>query len=302
MTKSTASALLLKAEEFMSQYPPQVSLARQCYEKAVQQEPNSPDILDAAGAFFAEYDDETQAIQVLRRSADLSPNVNARKYFYLGQLTHGMDAVNWFKKGIQVSETEEDSIKPAVVSALCSIGELYMTELCDEPEAEEASESALRQAVATDPNSLEALAGLANFCRVVGELEEAKRLCSQAVENCKGEGREHRMDDEDSDSVSVSSELLAAEAFPVRLNLAKTMIDLQMVPEALAVLHSLLDEDEEDVEVGYIVACAHMVAGDSSSAMDSLQEAKGICKKDSQERRVWGQALNDLEQAIKQKK
>ena len=300
MNKS--SALLSKAEEFMAQYPPQVALARQCYEKAVKQEPDNPDVLDAAGAFFAEYDDESQAFQVLSRSADIAPNVNARKYFYLGQLTHGKEAVKWFKKGLEISDSEGESIKPAVVSALCSIGELYMTELCDEPEAEEASESALRQAVATDPTSLEALAGLANFCRVVGELEEAKRLCSQAVENCKGEGRELRMDDEDSDSVSVSSELLAAEPFPVRLNLAKTMIDLQMVPEALAVLHSLLDEDEEDVEVWYIVACAHMVAGDTSSAMDSLQEAKQICKKDPQERQVWGQALGDLEQAIKQKK
>lgn len=42
------------------------------------------------------------------------------------------------------------------------------------------------------------------------------------------------------------------------------------------VLHQLLDEDENEVEVWYVLACAHMTAAAAAAALKGDAEATGV--------------------------
>ena len=279
--------LLDEGAGFLARYPPEIALAKKCFDKALIDFPNEITVLDASGAFYAEYEDESRAVSILMKSIEIQPNGDPRTYFYLGQLSQGEQALMFFKKGVQLATSID--VKNAKLSALCSIGELYMTPpLCDAPEAEEASENAFRQALAIESNNFEALVGLAGFLKVVGDLDEAKQCCLTALKRS-----DQDMIDEDENECDLTD-----EPFPVRLNLARTLIDLEMASDALDVLHGLLDEDEEDIEVWYVAACAHMLLKDTDSAKETIKHAKDLCRRSRQDKELWGASLDFLEKQI----
>jgi len=91
-----------------------------------------------------------------------------------------------YKKGIEVltSDVEtyqigkrEDEILVAVRhigSAYASIADLYMTDLCDEPDAEERCHENLKEAFKNDKDNIEAHLSMANLRLVRNNDKEAK--------------------------------------------------------------------------------------------------------------------------------
>ena len=284
LTISTVSALLAEADSYLEEYPPNIEKARETLEQAVNAEPENPQVLDACGAFFIEYDDERVGVLILKKSVQVAPNMNPVKYFYLGQVSQGREAVAYYTSGILLCQRLGN--QDGLISALCSVGELWMTEeLCDEPEARAESEGAFRAALKEDGSSIEAISGLATFCKVVGEHTEAIDLCNRAVSLLSSDTEE-------------ASEI----PFPIRLALTRTLIDLEMGEQALSVLHYLLDEDEEDVEVWFLVACAHVMSADFEAASEALDNAILICKKDEGQKQMWWESLRNLVNVTREKK
>lgn len=92
-----------------------------------------------------------------------------------------------YKKGIQVlgadaesyqaGKREEDIIVAVrhIGSAYASIADLYMTDLCDEPEAEEHCQNALNEAFKVDKDNIEAHQSMANLRLVRNNDQEAKK-------------------------------------------------------------------------------------------------------------------------------
>ena len=263
--------LLERAAAFLDEYPPNLISAKKLYLKALNQYSHEIAVLDSAGSFFFEYDDPTLAIECFRKSVETAPLENPRKYFCLGQLLQGFEAEQMFRRGLQLGATASERI-----SALCSIAELYMTDLCDEANAQSCCEVVLREALGVDEKNLEAINGSITFFKVIGKIAEAKELAKQGI-SAIGECTEENL-----------------AAFPVRLNFAKNLIDLEESQDALDVLHDLLDEDEEDIEVWFLVACAHLVAEDMENASETINHAKNLCQRNKEKLRWWDE-LSKLE-------
>ncbi|KAF4659561.1 hypothetical protein FOZ61_000943 [Perkinsus olseni] len=277
-TDVTAQDLISRASECLGRFPPEGEMALRYMDKAFQIEPNNPDVLDFYGEVLLEYSNEDveKAVELFKRSVELAPNYNGSnvacfgRYFYLGQLSEGNESLQYFTKAAQILENElQDAevegeevrsvVESRLISAMCAIGELYMTDMCDEPDAEEMCKKYLEGVVSRAPQSVEALSGLAVYYKVIQEFDKAKELCKRALEVTRSIGEE---DPE------------ALPPMPIRLQLAKTLTDIDASDEAIEVLHQLLDEDENEVEVWYVLACAHMTA--AAAAKTDRRDAEAI--------------------------
>lgn len=85
--------------------------------------------------------------QVLVRSILLGPDEGPDKYLHMAQLHEGREALEYFEKGLELlqkqlgdgharAKEEKAGLKQRLCMAYCSVGELYMTDLCFEEDAE----------------------------------------------------------------------------------------------------------------------------------------------------------------------
>ena len=163
------------------------------YEKAVQLEPDNTDLLDAAGELCVEAGRSDDARKLFARSVELKPQENSCKYMNLGMLAAGPDALNFYRKGMELMAAELAAAKAAgeqeqvaklndrMCSAHCSVCELHMTDLCDEDKAEETCEQSLQQAQTFAPNSPDLWVQWANLRLVQQNKAEATKFTHRAV-------------------------------------------------------------------------------------------------------------------------
>jgi hypothetical protein len=77
----------------------------------------------------------------------------------LGQLFDGQQSLQLYKQGIAILSqkvAENSELKHDLSSALCSVADLYMTDLCDEPDAEAECTKAIECAIEADETNPEA--------------------------------------------------------------------------------------------------------------------------------------------------
>lgn len=85
--------------------------------------------------------------QILARSISLAPEEEPDKYLNMAQLHEGREALDFYEKGLEVMHKQLDggnhvtkgsnaSLKQRLCMAYCSVGELYLTDLCFEEDAE----------------------------------------------------------------------------------------------------------------------------------------------------------------------
>jgi hypothetical protein len=278
-------------------------------------------------------------------------------HLYLGQLSSGLDALTSFRVGVKELEraigileritttvavaagtasnnvyvTDErdelgslDNIRQFLIetrrqlcAAYCSIAELYLTDLCDEPDAEASCEAVLTLALALDdvssndivtsddshtvPPLPDALQTMANFRLSQSRVPEALVCIMKAYDRMKvgceamsalvglanttdddEKGVVEQMDEKSRELVDVD----AASSLPeyhFRVQTAKIMLECasligdsesdtvensnQCVESAIQVLGSLLAEDDEVIEVWYLLGCAFLAS--TPSNMDS---------------------------------
>jgi len=166
-----------------------------------------------------------------------------------------------------------------------SVAEIYLTDLCEAEEAPTACKHHLDKAIETRPNSPEAHQLLASWCismmddedEADDKFEQAKKAIKTAVALWLPQYQKATAeDDEDSDSPTAASLLngpstpAAASADPVqpcplsvdeRINAAKILIELfmmqadedQLANLAVEVLDTILDEDDENIFVWYLL-------------------------------------------------
>lgn len=295
--------LLGEADKALNEeFPPKIETAFNCFQNALAIDENNVSALDGLGELLANLGDSVRAVEVLMRSAQVAPNEGASKYFYLGQMLNGSQALEAYTKCIQVASSEAAGVRDAqvlaeirsrMVSVYCAIGELYMTDLCDEVTAEEGCQDAFRKALEMSPDSIEALNGMATFNRIRLEIEDSKSLCLKAFEIIAAV----LQDTSESDDL----ELLAP--FPLRQRLAQNLVELELVDEALAILSTLLEEDEEDLQSWFMTGCCHLVSKEKGEARECVKQGKRLLRKNRQQmdpRAVehWTKSFEELESRI----
>jgi tetratricopeptide (TPR) repeat protein len=176
---------------------------------ASKKEPNNLQLLDLLAEGFLQLGAAEDAYKVLSHSISLSPNQGHMKWLNMSQLVAGLDAVTAVKRGINcminqrkllqneatqlncshsdyktqaaLLEAEISSINHEICSAQVSIAELFMTDCCDEENAEQECEKALQQAIEINQKHPETLYQLANLRFIQQRDKEAANLIRQCV-------------------------------------------------------------------------------------------------------------------------
>lgn len=147
-----------------------------------------------------------------------------------------------------------------VSTAHCSVAELFMTDLCDEEEAEEACRANILKAIEVDPSNPEAFQHMASFLLVKQEVEEAKKYIAQSLEVWLPQYkavREGKAATGSFDPVEV-----CPLSYATRLTTARILIEVEDHKSAVEVLEGLTEEDDDVVDVWYLMGWSHYLQGE----------------------------------------
>jgi tetratricopeptide (TPR) repeat protein len=183
---ASAQALIERAERCLDTFD--LPLALKFYERALTLEPDDVPTLDAAGELLMRLGNADRAVAMLQRSVALRAEGNFATHMNLGQLLGGAEALVHFETGLRLLRKREaplrkrsakgaagaeareelDVVEGHICAALCAIAEIYLSDLCDEPDAEAACERAVQAALEVGKGSgraplAEALQACANL-------------------------------------------------------------------------------------------------------------------------------------------
>ncbi|KAL8780585.1 MAG: hypothetical protein Q9213_006405 [Squamulea squamosa] len=200
------------------------------------------------------------------------------KFLWLAQLSEegGQDSVSWYEKAITVlrnesSRTIDTALKAQkskkLATALCSVIEIYMTDLSWEADAEPRCESLITEAMLIAPDTPEALQTLANVRISQERVDEAKKALADSLELWK---------DLPSGNESVPD-------FPTRISLARLLMEVEMENDAMEVLERLVEEDDTSVEAWYLGGwCSYLTAERSKISRSTATNSAGTdCAEDA---------------------
>jgi predicted Zn-dependent protease len=151
------------------------------------------------------------------------------------------------------------SYRQRMASLLCSMAEIYLTDCCQESDAEARCEQYLSQALAFDPESIEALQTLASVRLSQSRPSEASALLRQSLGLW----------------TALEPGTGLWPSFGLRMNLARLLLELSLFDEALSVLQINQTEDDEDPEVWYLFGWSYYImaakqAEEGGSQLDSM--------------------------------
>eukprot|EP00921_Rhytidocystis_pertsovi_P008981 GHVQ01014545.1.p1 GENE.GHVQ01014545.1~~GHVQ01014545.1.p1 ORF type:complete len:292 (+),score=44.26 GHVQ01014545.1:154-1029(+) len=261
----TLSELLESAMKYSTCIPPRYDDAIQLCKQALMTSPDNLVVLSRYAQLLSDCGQVDAATEILRKfyeqpqTADddlidkrfpqgieelhegLSIESKLINYFYFGQLTIGDEAKDSYSRGIDMlnryislnhisskNSPYYDDMRKMICRSACSIAEVYMTDLCDTPDAETESLRHIQMALDYDPNNIEALSTLAVYKKTIGKLDEAWDAASRCLAS---------VEDIEEDVPSVE----------LRTNLAMTLIDLKKTDEAISILDGCLITDDKDV-------------------------------------------------------
>ena len=256
---------------------------------------------DAARGYFlqaAELDPEGRLLE--------SEGGGPEKYLWLAQLSEegGRESVEWFERGCAVLRRQIASLKTTVqesnedtgavydydsrklneienipltsaieekkrklAEALCGIVEIYMTDLSLEPDAELQCEHLIAEALQVAPKAPEPLQTLASIRISQLKVDEAKEALTRSVSLWK----DIEVEDGEDNDVSEASEV---PDFPTRISLARLLMEVSMLDEALTVLERLINEDDQSVEAWYLGGWCLYLAAEANKEASSQDELK----------------------------
>jgi len=263
----TLEEILSKAEEFMNEY--KYELAQKFCQRALEMDNDNVRALELSGSLLLEMGEIDSARHCYGRAVVVQPDIGHSKYMTLAQLFTGSEAKNIYVKGIEVltnaiTQVDGASSEPEKVSELrrelstawVAMSELYMTDLCDEEEAESESQRCIEQAVAADETNPEAHQAMASFLLVKEDVDGARAAISKSISQWlpryvavleRGGDEECLLD------------------FNTRLVTAKILIEVEDWNNGAAVLEGLIEEDDEVVAAWYLLGWLHHLKKDDES-------------------------------------
>ncbi|XP_073533513.1 uncharacterized protein [Phyllobates terribilis] len=339
--KYSIHQLLEKTEEYLDNF--NFEMAQLFCQRALDLEPENLEILDMMGNICMELGNAEKAKQVFLKAVDLSPEKGHAKYMCLGQIHGKEEALQYFQKGLdvmicayqsqpQVSGAANFSDEMEVTTkdlsaALCSVAEIYLTDLCMEEGAGDKCKEAITNALGYHPSSPEALQLMASYLFSMEQPQEGKEFLMKSLaswlprlQNNKGE--EQEADDDDlvestlppyESRITTAKLLIEAEDFEeigsssvMYWNRVRSRLQDCIVWLATEVLDGLLEEDDEVIQVWYLLGwVCYLQAKESDkeeafkdSARMYLRKAKKLYSKlkcdDSALLEHVGQILGDL--------
>ncbi|KAL9108868.1 MAG: hypothetical protein Q9227_006399 [Pyrenula ochraceoflavens] len=225
-----------------------------------------------------EIGDTDAAFQHFAEAVKIDPKgekIGADPFLWLAQLsaTGGNDSITWFEQGLVVLKREmlvlDESAgdtdllqyalqekKEKASDALCSMVEVYMTDLSFDPEAENICDSLITEALLLSPDSPSTLQTLASVRISQLKNDDAKTALRRSLELWR---------DLPPGNSSIPD-------FPTRISLSRLLMEVEMETEAQKVLETLVQEDDQSVEAWYLGGwCQYL---QTKKASDSASQAR----------------------------
>ncbi|XP_064647778.1 uncharacterized protein LOC135500319 [Lineus longissimus] len=291
--KYSVSQLLDKAEELIDAFDYEV--AQKFCQRALELEVDNTRALETSGTLMLETGNAEAAKQCFGRAIELSPEKGYSKYMALGQLFEGQQSIQCYQKGIELmvkemQEHQEKQVAAAcaqddkhnelcrgISSAYCSVAEIYMTDCCDDEGAEEKCQSSIEKSIEADNSNPEAYQMMASFLLVKQDKDNAKEAINRSVSLWLPKFKEREK--------STSEDFDPVEAVPLtyqtRVQAAQILTEVEEYQTAFEILESLLDEDDEVIQVWYMIGLLNHLQGSEyyGNARHYLAKAKELSTK-----------------------
>ncbi|KAF8249348.1 TPR-like protein [Wilcoxina mikolae CBS 423.85] len=227
--------------------------------RALNLNPTSLQTLELLAEIHVELADTETAYTLYKRAATLDPSglhetsggSGPEKFLWLAQLcpSGGAEAVGWYEKGaatlrefiksrdagLHHNDLSERGLEKKLVSALCGMAEIYMTDLCMSPDAESRCEGYVTEAILVSPESPEALQTLASVRISQQRMGDAVSALERAFGGWKDVEKEDEM-----------------PSYAVRISLARLLIECAQYETAIEVLERLQAEDDQLPDLWYL--------------------------------------------------
>jgi tetratricopeptide (TPR) repeat protein len=220
-------------------------------------------------------------LQHMLEAIQLQPDVGYSKYMYLGQMSVEQEAIQAFQRGVDIMVSERNQLDPTtdeakalaskISTALCSMTEIYLTDCCFEPEAEQKCEEYLTHAQQVDPENCEVYQLLASVRLSQQREEEAQQALSTSMELWI-----HK--DIGDSSIPI---------YDTRLSLVRLLLEMAMFDRAFSVLELLQKENDQVVDLWYLYGWTYYCLGEEEERTEEEKIA------------LWADARECLETAVK---
>jgi tetratricopeptide (TPR) repeat protein len=241
--------------------------------RAAQISPNSPDVFDLLAEVemsLGECERASQAwMHIIESSGNPNDAAHAERWLYVAQLQEGIAARDSYLQGIRLLQArgQQEQHSQQICSAYCALAELYLTDLCYEDDAEASCQAALDQALQHDVcQSHEPVQGLASLRLSQNRHAEAVQLIQAAYERINAAQEE------------IDSEMRQATC---RLLLECAPYEPQCADAALDLLSRLMQEDDENVEIWFMMGVGFFQQSppDIDMSQEYLNKAKEMLEK-----------------------
>ncbi|KNC54692.1 TPR domain-containing protein [Thecamonas trahens ATCC 50062] len=282
---ANVAKLLGHAEACMAGMKPDAAL--KFVLRARDEAPDSVAVLELLGEVMLEVGDATNAIEAFKRAIEVAPEGGSpARFMYMGQLSAGSDAVSYYSRGVAImqqelaaveaagNEVEAGELRRQISNAFVSMADIYLTDACEEDNAESECERLLQLAVETDETNYEALQSVA----------------SMRISQCRNDDAEAALDA----SANLWSALPIDEKPSSELQIAAAQLymELKSYDKALQVLASALEIDQASVEAWFLAAICEMSTDQWDSAAEHLLRARTIASALNVRDKDFDEALN----------
>ena len=242
--------------------------AKVILEEAFKMDPSRIDVIDLISDVYFNLDNLEGSMKMIKKSISMDPENNPQKYMTFAQmLSDPNEAFQSYQKGIelyikQLQSTPSDiGIKAQIARGYSSIAELFMnSKLCEEKNAEETVENALKEALKYDPKSIDALFQLSNL-RIIRERDEEAETVLNNIYNI------NKKTDENDDNFPDHDMLM---------NISKNFAEINLFEKATEILDIMIKMDDEDLEGWYLLAFYHYQLKNYQYSMKCLKRFNKI--------------------------
>ncbi|KAL7753339.1 hypothetical protein RI367_001114 [Sorochytrium milnesiophthora] len=293
-------------------------------QRALELNPNHLPALEAAATLCLELANVSQAIEYLNRYYQLDQSNDAIA-LYMGQIMEGAESVEWFRRAVALLEAKLSASPPPghdervevtrkLADALCSVAEVYMTDLCFEPDAPQVCTDVLQRAISFDPTYPLPHQTLTSVLISLSEPEKARDTLLHSISLWLSSFQDYLS------LISDPARHTEAQAkrtdsqpyvppFESRISCVRLCIELGQYRLALEVLGICVQEFDESVEVWYLFGWLYYLLGEGESTVEVAGHSLPVDLPDEDSSDVagrstradwWADAKECLEQARQQ--
>ena len=272
-------------------------LAIEFLKKSLELDPTHLSSMDLYAEACIQIGEHSEAVSVLLKALSADVDSNYSRWLTLAQLQCSHDSLKSYQYGLSImlakiaaadiSEVEKQKLRHECAQVYASMGELYLTDLCYEEDAEVLCERYIHSALEQDPIGLDGLQSMASlrlsqkrsseattimqhiFTRTTELRSQHKRL--GIIQELKSESNDEAVHDVPTIEFSLQTAKLLIECSKELPILSSNAIDL---------LTDLLNDDDENIEVWYTlgIAALELTPPDHEFARYHLERAQRMMK------------------------